>query len=87
MRQIVGAFRSQLLLNLKGGKIIVGTDRNGVPNERSGSILSSYLTELAQNSTIAPLHIPRWDNEMFEPKKQEMIKLVEVKLSLHDITT
>ena len=59
MRQIVGVFRSQILSNLKGGKIIVGTDQNGVPNEISGSILSSYLTELAQNSTIAPLHIPR----------------------------
>ena len=87
MRQVVGVFRRQFLSNLKGGKIIVGTDENGVPNERSGSILSSYLTELAQNSTIAPLHIPRWDNEMFEPKQQEMIKLVEVKLSQNDIVT
>ena len=78
MRQIVGVRRRQLLSNLKGGKIIVGIDENGVPNEMSGSILSSYLTKLAQNST--PLHIPRWDNEMFEPKQQEMIKLVEVKI-------
>jgi hypothetical protein len=78
MRQIVGAFRSHFLSNLKGGQIIVGTDENGVPNERSGSILSRYLTELAENSSIAPLHIPRWDNELFDPKKQEMIKLVEV---------
>jgi len=74
-----GVFRSKNLLNLKGEKIIVGTDQNGVPNERSSSILSSYLTELAQNSTTAPLHISRWDNEMFEPKQQEMIRLVEVK--------
>ena len=83
----MGVFRRQFLSNLKGGKIIVGTDENGVPNERSGSILSSYLTELAQNSTTAPLHIPRWDNEMFEPKQQEMIKLVEVKFSQNDIVT
>lgn len=87
MRQIVGKFRSQFLADLKGGKIIVGTDQNGVPNERSGSILGCYLTELAQNSTIAPLHIPRWDNAMFEPKQQEMIKLVEIKFVYPPETT
>jgi hypothetical protein len=87
MRQIVGVFRSKFLSTLNGGKIIVETDQNGVPNERSGSILSSYLTELAQNLTIAPLHIPRWDNDMFKPKQQELIKLVEVKCSQHNVVT
>jgi len=84
---IVGVFRSKFLSTLNGGKIIVETGQNGAPNERSSSILSSYLTKLAQNSTIAPLHIPRWDNEMFKPKQQEMIKLVEVKISQQNVVT
>ena len=67
MRQILGVFRGQFFSQLKGGKIVVGTNPDGVPNERSGSILGSYLTQLAENSTVAPLHIPRWDHEMFRP--------------------
>jgi hypothetical protein len=35
---------------MKGGTIIVRIDQNGVPNERFGSILSCYLTELAIDS-------------------------------------
>jgi hypothetical protein len=54
----IPTYRAQWRYATKGGKIIVGTDQNGVPNERSSSILSRYLTELAENSSIAPLHIP-----------------------------
>ena len=78
MRQIVGEFRLKNLSQVHGGKIIVETNEKGVPNERSGSILSSYLSDVAENSTFAPLNIPRWDNELFVQRKNNMIKDVEV---------
>lgn len=83
VRQILGEFRVKNLSQLDGGKIIVETDENGVPNERSASILGQYLGQLAENSTFAPLNIPRWDNELFVKKKENMINHVEVKFSLH----
>ncbi|XP_044417434.1 uncharacterized protein [Triticum aestivum] len=79
MRQIVGEFRLKNLSQVHGGKIIVETNEKGVPNERSGSILSSYLSDVAENSTFAPLNIPRWDNELFVQRKNNMIKDVEEK--------
>ncbi|XP_044428204.1 uncharacterized protein [Triticum aestivum] len=78
-RQIVGEFRLKNLSQVDGGRIIVETNEKGVPNERSGSILSSYLSDLAENSTFAPLNIPRWDNELFVQRKNNMIKDVEEK--------
>ena len=59
------------------------TNKKGVPNERSGSILSSYLSDVAENSTFAPLNIPRWDNELFVQRKNNMIKDVEVIFEKH----
>lgn len=59
------------------------TNEKGVPNERSASILSSYLSYLAENSTLAPLNIPRWDNELFVPRKNNMITDVEVIFKKH----
>lgn len=64
--------------DLKGGRVLVETDKNGIPNQWSESILSSYLGELAQNSSFAPLHIPRWDNKLFKGPKERIIKDVEV---------
>lgn len=78
-RQIVGEFRLKNLSQVAGGKIIVETNEKGVPNERSGSIVSSYLSDLAENSTFASLNIPRWDNELFVQRKNNMIKDVEEK--------
>ena len=43
VRQILGDFRVSDLLQSRGGKVMVGTDENGVPNERSASILGQYL--------------------------------------------
>lgn len=58
-RQVIGDFGVSDLLKLQGGKVIVATDENGVPNERSASILGQHLGELAESSTFAPLHILR----------------------------
>ena len=79
-RNIVGAFGISNLLELEGGKVMVGTDENGVPNERSASILGQHLGYLAESPTFAPLHIPRWDNELFKAHKEQIIKDVEVKI-------
>lgn len=67
-------------MKLQGGKVIVGTDENGVPNERSASVLGQHLGDLAQKSTFAPLHIPRWDNDLFNKHKEQIIMDVEVKV-------
>ncbi|WVZ49708.1 hypothetical protein U9M48_001040 [Paspalum notatum var. saurae] len=76
-RNIVGAFGISNLLELEGGKVMVGTDENGVPNERSASILGQYLGSLAESQTFAPLHIARWDNKLFKTYKEQIIKDVE----------
>lgn len=78
VRQVVGDFRVSNLLDLQGGKVIVGTDENGVPNERSASILGQHLGDIAESSTFAPLNIPRWDNKLFNTLKVKIIKDVEV---------
>jgi hypothetical protein len=41
VRSVVGDFKLPSLLKLQGGKVMVGTDKNGVPNERS--VLGSTL--------------------------------------------
>ena len=79
VRQIIGEFRGKNLSELRGGKIIVETDRSGIPNGRSAAILGQHLTWLAENSTFAPLHIPRLDNELFLQKHGQMITDAEVK--------
>uniref|UniRef100_K3ZL50 Uncharacterized protein n=1 Tax=Setaria italica TaxID=4555 RepID=K3ZL50_SETIT len=67
---------------LEGGKVIVGIDENGVPNEKSASILGQYLGQTTKKPSLAPLHIERWDNPLFNTHKQQIIKDVEVKLIL-----
>ncbi|KAL6883229.1 hypothetical protein ACP4OV_010643 [Aristida adscensionis] len=77
--EFIGEFGVSNLFKLQGGKVVVGTDENGVPNERSASILGQYLGDLAESPTFAPLHIPRWDNELFQRPKVNIIKDVEGK--------
>jgi len=78
VRQVLGDFGVLDLSKLKGGKVIVGTDENGVPNERSASVLGQHLGDLAQTQTFAPLHIQRWDNVLFNKHKELIIMDVEV---------
>ena len=82
-QQIVGEFWLKNLSQVAEGKIIVETNEKGVANERFGSILSSYLSNVAENSTFAPLDIPRWDTELFFQRKNNMIKDVEVIFEKH----
>jgi hypothetical protein len=66
-------------MNIKsGGKVIVETDENGVPNQRSAGLLGSFLRGLAKNSSHVPLHIPRWDNKLMRKPKKNLITYVEV---------
>ena len=81
VRQVLGDFTISNLLQLEGGKVIVGTDENGVPNERSASILGQHLGQIAEKPSLAPLHIQRWDNALFKTHKEQIIKDVEVNLS------
>ncbi|WVZ58609.1 hypothetical protein U9M48_008862 [Paspalum notatum var. saurae] len=74
---LCGAFAISNLLELEGGKVMAGTDENGVPNERSASILGQYLGSLAESQTFAPLHIARWDHKLFDSYKKQIIKDVE----------
>jgi hypothetical protein len=83
LRQVLGDFRVSNLLELQGGKIMVGTDENGVPNERSASILGQHLGQIAEKPSLAPLHIQRWDNDLFNTHKEKIIKDVEVKITVH----
>jgi hypothetical protein len=62
VRQIIGEFTLSNLLAIQGGKVIIETDENGVPNERSTSILGQHLGHVAESPTLAPLDIPRFDN-------------------------
>jgi len=78
VRQIIGEFTLSNLLALQGGKVIVETDENGVPNERSASILGQHLGHVAESPTLAPLDIPRFDNRRFNSHKEQIIKDVEV---------
>jgi len=48
VRQVLGDFTISNLLELEGGKVVVGTDENGVPNERSASILGQHLGQIAE---------------------------------------
>lgn len=79
VRQVLGDFTISNLLELEGGKVIVGTDENGVPNERSASILGQHLGQIAEKPSLAPLHIQRWDNALFKTHKEQIIKDVEEK--------
>jgi len=58
---------------------MVGTDENGVPNERSTSILGQHLGQIAEKPSLAPLHIQRWDTDLFKTYKEKIIKDVEEK--------
>jgi hypothetical protein len=78
VRSVLGDFKLTSLLKLQGGKVMVGTNKNGVPNERSASILGKHLGTIAQSSTLAPLHIQRWDNALFNPLKKQILEDVEV---------
>ena len=78
VRQILGDFRVSDLLRSRGGKVMVGTDENGVPNERSASIFGQYLGDLAMKPNFAPLHIERWDNKLSRGYKQSIIRDVKV---------
>lgn len=77
VRQVIGNFRILNLEDLDGGKVIVRTDENGVPNERSASILGQDFGQTAEKPSLAPLHIERWDNALFNTHKQQIIKDVE----------
>ncbi|KAL6640827.1 hypothetical protein ACP70R_021950 [Stipagrostis hirtigluma subsp. patula] len=79
VREIFRSFRTAELWDLNGGRVLVETDDNGIPNQWSESILSTYLGELAQNSSFAPLHIPRWDSKLFKGPKERIITDVEKK--------
>jgi len=58
---------------------MVGTDEIGVPNERSASILGQHLGQIAEKPSLAPLHIQRWDTDLFKTYKEKIIKDVEEK--------
>nr|XP_015642066.1 uncharacterized protein LOC4341484 isoform X1 [Oryza sativa Japonica Group] len=79
VRQVLGNFNVKNLDQLKQGKVIVETDEHGIPNDRSGSVLGSYLGKLAQNSTFAPLDIPKWDHDLFVGPKESIVADVEMK--------
>ena len=70
VRQVLGDFTISNLLQLEGGKVIVGTDENGVTNERSASILGQHLGQIAKKPSLAPLHIQRWDNDLSNTHKE-----------------
>ena len=75
----MGRFTVSNVMNIKsGGKVKVETDQNGVPNQRSGGLLGSFLRGLAKNSSHVPLHIARWDNKLLEKPKKDLITYVEV---------
>jgi hypothetical protein len=79
VRQILGEFKVKNVEDLKEGKVIVETDGYGEPNDRSGSILGSYIGMLAKSPTFAPLDIPKWDNDLFLQRKKNIITNVETK--------
>ena len=83
VRQVLGDFRVSNLLELQGGKVMVGTDENGVPNGRSASILGQHHGQIAEKPSLAPLHIQRWDTDLFKTYKEKIIKDVEVKFIMH----
>ncbi|XP_020100828.1 uncharacterized protein LOC109718820 [Ananas comosus] len=60
-------------------RIDVEVDKYGVPCTYAGSILGSFLGVVAKNGAFAPLNIPRWDNQAFNPFKEKMLKHVESK--------
>lgn len=78
VQQVLGNFNVKNLEQLKQGKVIEETDEHGIPNDRSGSVLGSYLGKLAQNSTFAPLDIPKWDHDLFVGPKESIVADVEV---------
>ena len=78
MRQILRDFRVSDLLHSRGGKVIEETDENGVPNDRSASILGQYLGTLAIKPKFAPLCIERWDSKLYQGYKKNIIRDVEV---------
>uniref|UniRef100_A0A0A9DI28 Uncharacterized protein n=1 Tax=Arundo donax TaxID=35708 RepID=A0A0A9DI28_ARUDO len=81
VRQVLGDFRVSNLLELEGGKVILGTNENGVPNERAASILGQHLGQIAEKPSLAPLHIQRWDNALFKTHKEQIIKDVKEKFA------
>ena len=48
VRQVLEDFRVSNIEDLYGGKVIIGTDENGVPNERSASILGQDFGQTAE---------------------------------------
>ena len=77
-----GRFTVSNVMNIKsGGKVTMGTNENGVPNQRLASLLASFLRDLAKNSSHVPLHIPRWDNKLFRKPKQDLITYVKVQFT------
>lgn len=78
VQQVLGNFNVKSLEQLKQGKVIEETDEHGIPNDRSGSVLGSYLGKLAQNSTFAPLDIRKWDHDLFVGPKESIVADVEV---------
>ncbi|KAL6643973.1 hypothetical protein ACP70R_018739 [Stipagrostis hirtigluma subsp. patula] len=79
VREAMGRFSLTKLLNMNSGKVLVETDENGIPNQRSASLLGSFLGMVAKNSSYAPLHIPRGDSKLFNQPNQDLINYVEKK--------
>jgi hypothetical protein len=74
-----GRFTVSTMMNIKsGGKVIVETDENGIPNQKSAGLLGSFLRDLARNSSHVSLYIPRWDNKLMQKPKKDLITYVVV---------
>jgi hypothetical protein len=80
VREVMGRFQVSNLMHMKDAKVIVETDKNGVPNQRSGGLLGSFLGDLAKKSSYAPLNIARWDNKLLRRPKESLIEYVKVQL-------
>lgn len=79
VREVMGRFQVSNLMHMKDAKVIVETDKNGVPNQRSGGLLGSFLGDLAKKSSYAPLNIARWDNKLLRRPKESLIEYVKTK--------
>jgi hypothetical protein len=67
------------MMNIKsGGKVIIETDENGIPNQKSADLLGSFLRDLAKNSSHVPLYIARWDDKLMRQPKKDLITYVAV---------
>lgn len=62
----------------RGHRVVIKIDKNNVPCNKAAYLLGAYLSYLAKDGKLTPIHINRWDNVAFKQIKENLMEHIEV---------